>query len=681
MPDFMKPISIAEEPILTFGILLLMLIFVPLLFRQFKITGIAGLIIAGAIVGPNGLGLIEARGVIDVLGVVGLLYLMFMAGLEMNLNRFEKEKSNAIVFGSATFLIPMIIGTFVFTLFGFSLPASLLIASMFASHTLITYPIIMRLNLTQETSVSSAIGATVITDTAALLVLAGVARSVEGESSIVFWGTLAILFAIYLAFMFFALPRFSYHFFRLVDDSGRYTYVYVIGMMLICSWLAHIIGTEAILGAFLSGLAFNRLLTNKGTLKNRIDFFGDAFFIPLFLIFVGMQVDFSILFSDAYAWGIMGAMLITGIFSKWLAAYFTGKLLNFNTDQTWMVFGMTVTDGAATLAAVFIGFELGIFGVEVFNGAILLILATSLIGPPLVERFGFRLSGEIGSDQENISEKEQRILVPLSNPKTSTRLIELSSNICQTDKTYIYPLTVLNTVKDHLKKREQSTTLLELATGQIQASDHMAKPIFEANLNVADGIADAAKKYSITDIVIGWNGDISARVKVFGGIIDQLLHSATQRIFVCKLEQAIFSFKKAKIILSPKMGHDRHFKKLIQMLFLLAANLNMKVEVYYVMSEKIQLKNYADFTIKQIDPEFREFISFDLLTETSFDSLQPTDLLIVTNKHTQNYGWTHGINTIPRHMAKNYPQNSFIIAYPSGDDGSYSLDQSLIYSN
>jgi Kef-type K+ transport system membrane component KefB len=675
------PISIAEEPILTLGILLLMMIFVPLLFRQFKITGIVGLILAGAITGPNGLGWIEARGVIDVLGIIGLLYLMFMAGLEMNLSRFKKEKNDSLVFGSLTFLLPMISGTIIFLGLGFGMAASLLIASMFASHTLVTYPIITRLNLTREKSVSSAIGATVITDTAALLVIAVVARSVDGELGILFWGTLLLLFACYLVFMFYLLPRINDQFFRYVDDSGRYTFAYVLGMMLLCSWLAYVIGIEAILGAFLAGLAFNRLLSNKGALKNRIDFFGESFFIPIFLIFVGMQVDFRILFSDSFAWMVMLTMLLTGIVTKWLAAFMAGKILKFNSDQIWMMFGMSVTDGAATLAAVFIGYDLGLFGESVYNGAILLILITCLIGPIIVEKVGLKLTDKTTFELEKGFDKEQRVLVPLSNPATSSRLIEFSANICSDQDSTIYPLTILNSVKGAKDQRERADKILELATGQVHAVNHKVYPLFEVNFQVAEGVKLAAEKHTISDIVIGWSGELSTKIKVFGSTVDQVIESSSQQIFVCKIDRPIFTFQKVKLVVGHKMIHENKCIELINTLLQLAENINTPLEVHYLVSDKMPLRRYLNLLKGHIDMNFKEFNSFDLLLDKLFKELNSDDLLLVTNKQSGNYGWANGINTIPRRINQMFPENCFVISYLSRITEEPYSHSSLIYSN
>lgn len=673
-------ISIATEPILAFGILLLIILFIPLIFQKINLPGIVGLLLAGTIVGPKGFGFIEAAGVIDVLGKVGLLYLMFLAGLEINLDQFKKERKNTVVFGALTFLIPQTIGTLIFYWMGYSLPASLLIASMFASHTLVAYPIISRLGLMKEKSVSAAVGGTILTDTAALLVLAVVARSVEGDLDMMFWVTLTGLFSLYLAFMFIVLPKASFRFFQFVGEKGRFTYVYVIGMMLIAAWLAEVIGIEAIVGAFLAGLSFNRLLSNKGPLKNRVEFFGDAFFIPLFLIFVGMQVDIEVLSSGTDVWIIMGVMTATVVITKWLAAFASAKLLGFSNDQGWVIFGLTNSQAAATLAAVFVGMEVGLIGEEVLNGAIMMILVTCIIGPVVVEKFGYKLTDDSTADPESKPKVNQRIMVPISNPVTSDRLIELAANLRSQNSNPIYPLSVINTYIDAISQRERAQKILDTARDHIHAVNSEANPIIETNLNIAEGINIAAEKHAITDIVIGWNGEISTSMKVFGSVVDQLIETSDQQVFVCKLDQPISTFKKIRLIIPPKKAAGKTFSHLFGNLVRLAENLNTPLEIYHLSEDEDQINHNIDLLSPSLNIELNEYETFDLLMTHVMQDLQSSDLLIVTNKRSGTYGWAYGTNLVPRTMASEKPGASFIIAYAhSTEAGDYKTD--LIYSS
>jgi len=673
-------ISISSEPVLTFGLLLFIILIVPILFQKMRLPGIVGLLLAGTIVGPKGLGFIEAAGVIDVLGIVGLLYLMFLAGLEINLSQFKKERKNTLVFGALTFLIPQISGTFVFIWLGYSIPASILIASMFASHTLVAYPIITRLGLTKEKSVSTAVGGTIITDTIALLVLAVVARSVDGELNTLFWVTLIGLFSLYLVFMFFMLPKISYKFFKNMGEKGRFTYVYVIGVMLISSWLAQIIGIEAIVGAFLAGLALNPLLSNKGPLKNRVEFFGDAFFIPLFLIYVGMQVDTQALVSDLDVWVIMGAMTIVVIVTKWLAAFSSSKLLGFSNDQAWVIFGLTNSQAAATLAAVFVGMEVGLIGEEILNGAIMMILATCIIGPLIVEKYGMKLADDLTVEMVGEDKVRQRILVPLANPVTSAKLIEFASNLKADPRSPIFPLAVINTYKDGDAQRVRAQKTLEIAKGHIHAVNSEANPIVETNLNIAEGIRNAAHNHAFTDIVIGWNGVISTPIRIFGSILDQVLMTTKQQTYICKLEQSISTFRKLVIVLHPQSYTGRNFISMLESLFKLAENLNTQIEIIYFEQDEGKLNRDLYLTNSEQEKTLRSVETSDKIIDIVVNELSEPDLVIIVNNRSSKSSWNQMSVVLPRVMSTQKPSMSFVSVFPQTlENEDYMMD--ILYSN
>lgn len=673
-------ISIAKEPILTFGIILLITLLVPILFQRLKLPGIVGLLIAGSVVGQNGLGFIEAAGVIDVLGKVGLLYLMFLAGLEISLDQLKRDRTKIAVFGSLTFLIPQTVGTVVFLALGYDMLAALLIASMFASHTPVGYPIITRLGLTREPSVSTAIGGTIITDTAALLVLAVVARTVEGNMGVSFWVSFVALFALYVLAVFWLLPRISLKFFRSVGEVGRYTYVYVIGMMLLTAWLAQEIGIEAIVGAFFAGLAFNRLLSNKGPLKNRIEFFGDAFFIPLFLIYVGMLVDFKVMASSSEMWIVMSVMVLIVVVTKWGAAFLTGKLLNFSNDQSWVIFGLTNTQAAATLAAVIVGLQLGVFGTEILNGAIMMILVTCIIGPVVIEKYGMRLADDVTRELESEPTASQQVLVPLANPQTSARLIEFASNLKSRDMLSIYPLSVLDTLSDFQARRERATKLLDLAVGQIHAVNCTASPQLETNLNIAEGISLSAVKNGITDIVIGWNGEVSASTRIFGSILDQMLATTQQKTFVCKLDHPISTFRSIKLVIPPRSASVPAFQNMLTSLFTLIENLNVKLDIYHMASDRGLIDRAIQLTGSKQAAHLRPFESFDQLVEALVGDTLTTDLPIIAAIRNFDAGWAQGVNLLPRMLVRQLPDASFVVAYlENPEPGEYKLD--LLYTN
>lgn len=657
-------ISILTEPVLTFGILFLLILIVPILFQKIKLPGIVGLLLAGTIIGPMGFGLIETAGIIDVLGEIGLLYLMFLAGLGINMDQFKKEKKNTAIFGILTFLIPQTLGTLVFYWMGYPLASSLLVGCMIASHTLVGYPIITRMGLMKEKSVISSVGATIFTDIAALMALAVLARSVDGDLNLLFWVTLTGLFLLYLLFMFKVLPRFSFAFFQYIGEKGQAAFLYIIGTMLVASWLAEVIGIEAIIGAFLAGLAYNSLLSNKGPLKNRIEFFGDAFFIPLFLIYVGMQVDVRILTSSGSVWIVIGVLTFTVIAAKWLAAFASAKIIGFSNDQAWVSFGLTLPQAAATLATVFVGMEVGLIGEDILNGAIMTILVTCIIGPIVVERFGYKLAGQSELEEGVETSIHQRIMVPIANPATTIRLVEFASNIKTDSKDPIYPLSVINSYRDDGRQLERAEKTLEQANDHIHAVNSESKPLIRRNLNIASGIREASQKHSITDIVIGWDGRISTRVRVFGSIIDQMLEATTQQVFVCKLNQPIATFKKIRLIISPKRVSNKTYLNLFDTLLRLAENLNASVDIYHTSSEEQQINRYLDFLSPSVSVTSHKKRTYDQLRRECVKDMEDSDLLIATNERSTNYGWTYGTNLVPRMMSEQKPEASFVIAYP-----------------
>jgi len=284
-----------KNPVVIFSLVLFIILFAPIVLSRFKIPHIIGLILAGIIIGPYGLNLLLRDSSIVLFGTVGLQYIMFSAGLEIDLEEFRRNRFKSLVFGLYTFLLPMLLGTPVaYYLLGFSFPSALLLAGMFASHTLLAYPIASRYGIARIRSVTLTIGGTIITDILALLVLAAVTGMTRGDISVGFWLKLAVGTLIFGAIVFFLFPLVANWFFKNFEDNVA-QYIFVLAMVFLGAFLAEVAGLEAIVGAFLAGLALNRFIPHSSALMNRIDFVGNAFFIPFFLISVGMLVDFRVL--------------------------------------------------------------------------------------------------------------------------------------------------------------------------------------------------------------------------------------------------------------------------------------------------------------------------------------------------------------------------------------------------
>lgn len=353
--DFTLPL---KNPVLLFSLILFIILFAPILLNKLRIPHLIGLIIAGAIIGPNGFNLIARDMSIILFGTVGLQYIMFLAGLEIDLAEFKKNSSKSLVFGLLTFSIPMTIGTLVsFYVLEFSLPTSVLLASMFASHTLIAYPIVSKLGVAKNRAVNITVGGTMITDTLALLVLAVIAGMQTGEINQEFWIRLGVSVVAFGLVVMLIFPIIGRWFFKRFDDNIS-QYIFVLAMVFLGCTLAELAGIEAIIGAFLAGLALNRLIPHTSPLMNRIEFVGNALFIPFFLIGVGMLIDYKAFIKDWSTLEVAGVMTVCAIVGKYLPAFITQKIYGYSADERRLIFGLSNAQAAATLAAVLVGFNI-----------------------------------------------------------------------------------------------------------------------------------------------------------------------------------------------------------------------------------------------------------------------------------------------------------------------------------
>ena len=379
-----------EDPILKFLLILVIILAAPLLLNKLKIPYLLGLIIAGAVIGPHGLNLVLRDSSIILSGTAGLLYIMFLSGLDMDMSDFRKNGTRSLVFGLYTFCVPLLLGILAgYYILGFSIYSSILLAGLFASQTLIAYPIVSKLGIARDKAVTIAVGGTVITDTLALLLLTVIVGMVTGNTDDMFWYRLGISVVLCIAFIMQLFPLIGHWFFKHCSDNIS-QYIFVLVMVFLGAYLAHLAGLEPIIGAFLAGLALNRLIPRTSPLMNRIEFVGNAIFIPFFLIGVGMLIDYRAFFRDWESIKVAAVMIVLITAAKYIAALLTQKTFKLSSDQRTVIFGLSSAHVAATLAAVMVGYNvivgqtpdgepIRLLGESVLNGTILMILATCTI--------------------------------------------------------------------------------------------------------------------------------------------------------------------------------------------------------------------------------------------------------------------------------------------------------------
>lgn len=493
-----------HDPVFTFAVALSAVLLVPMLFRKLRLPDIVGLIIAGIVLGPHATGLIHSDSFVQPFGQVGLLYLMFLAGLEIDMHRFRREKRNSLVFGSITFLVPMVVGVSgALLLLGMDWAAALLLASMFASHTLLPYPIVQKLGLVKARSVTTAVGGTVLTDTLALLVLAVVAESSGGDLSTGFWVRLWVLLAVYVAVAFLTIPALGRWFFRRFSYESVPGFLFVIVIAYSFAALAPLAGLEPIIGAFLSGLALNLLIPERSRLMIRLGFIGESFFIPLFLISVGLMVNVSTLVGSGRVWVLLAFMVAGAYIAKYLAARLAGRLLGFSSSETGLLFGLSVNQTAATLAAVVVGVNLGIFSEDVLNGTILMILATCALGPVITDRHGRALAMEGRSEPLSSSGAPERVMIPVSSADQIEPLMSLAVLVRDPGAGQdLYPAMIVGSTEDGEEMLAEAERILAEAVVMAVEADVGVRPVTRMAGATLEGLMAAARDSRISTIIL-----------------------------------------------------------------------------------------------------------------------------------------------------------------------------------
>lgn len=375
-----------KSPAMVFALVLLIILLSPVFLKKIKAPAIIGLVISGIIVGPYGLNLLEKNAAINLFSTIGLLYIMFIAGLELDFKQFKKEDAKGMWFGILTFSVPLCVGFPVcyyylnYTFFG-----ALLVAAMFATHTLVAYPIISNYNLSKNKAVAITVAGTIFTDTLVLLLLSVITNAAKNQLSYLYWIKLLALLFLFVAFLFFVMPKISDWFFRKFEKEKELHYVYSLFVVFFSASISELIGLEAIIGAFFAGLSLSRSISHGSILMKRIKFTGNALFIPFFLISIGMLVDLKVLVSDVHSLYLALVLTSVALITKWTAAYMTQKIVGLSSLQRKVMFGLSTSHAAATLAIILVGYKSGIIDIYTINATVILILVTCLIATLVTE--------------------------------------------------------------------------------------------------------------------------------------------------------------------------------------------------------------------------------------------------------------------------------------------------------
>ena len=658
------------DPTWIFLLVLLIILFAPILLNKLRIPHIIGMILAGLVIGEHGFNILVRDSSFELFGKVGLYYIMFLAGLEMNMGDFKKNRGKAVMLGLLAFVIPIGIGLVTnMMLLQYSLVTSILLASMYASHTLVAYPIVIRYGVSRHRSVSIAVGGTAVTDTLTLLVLAVVGGLFKGESGGLFWLWLVVKVIFLGALIMYSFPRIGRWFFRRYDDNVM-QFIFVLAMVFLGAGLMEFVGMEGILGAFLAGLVLNRLIPHVSPLMNHLEFVGNALFIPYFLIGVGMLIDIHVIFGQGDALKVAAVMIVVALVGKWIASWLTQKIYKMAPIERELMFGLSNAQAAATLAAVLVGYNIilpngeRLLNEDVLNGTVLLILVTCVVSSFITERAARKIAMCEAHLEEERTVEAERILIPVANPDTIEYLMNLSLLIRDTkQKDNLLALNVINDNNTSEGLELRGKRYLEKAAMITASADVPLRQITRYDLNIASGIIHTAKEYEVTDVIIGLHRKVNIVDSFFGMLAENLLKGLHREVMIAKFLIPINTIRRIIIAVPPKAEYEAGFQKWVEHFCRMGGTLGCRVHFFANEETTVQLQALVKKKYGQTLTDFSRLDDWgDLLILTG--QVNYDHLLVVISARRGSISYDSSFEKLPAQLSKYFSNNSLIVLYP-----------------
>jgi Kef-type K+ transport system membrane component KefB len=669
--DFSLPL---KNPVIIFSLVLFIILFAPILLKKIKVPHIIGLILAGVAVGPYALNLLRRDSSIVLFGTVGLLYIMFLAGLEIDMTEFKKNKFRIIMFGLTTFLLPLIFGSLAsYYILGYGWLSSVLLASMFSTHTLVSYPIASKYGVSRNRAVALAVGGTMITDILALLILAIIAGMTKEEVSPTFWITLSISTVVFVGTIFFIFPIIIRWFFKKNEDSIS-QYIFVLAIVFLASFLAEAAGIEAIIGAFFAGLVLNKFIPHSSPLMNRIDFVGNALFIPFFLIGVGMLVNFNVLFHGWGALKVAGVIVVVAIATKYLAAWITQKTFKLLPDEGKMIFGLSTSHAAATLAIILVGYNIIIgetaggepirlLDEDILNGTILLILISCAISSFVVEKASDNLAKLEAEEAGEVPETTEKILISLAYPDTVSELVDFG--LMLKPKKSSIPVYALNIISDDTNDETtefRAKKMMEKAIHQAAATENTIIPLTRYDMNISNGIIYTIKEQSITDVLIGMHKDTNQK-DFLGPITNNIISKSGETVFIYKGVQPFNTLKRMVVAIVPGAELELGFEHWFTRLATIAKTGGLTLHFFADENTNQQLKRLNMQSATPVEASYNTFNNWEDFLILSRE-LKQNDFFAIVSSRKDHASYIPQLEKLPYYLSKYFLNNSFLIVYP-----------------
>ena len=656
---------------MTFFVMLCIILFAPIIMSLLRIPHIVGMVLAGVAIGPHGLNILANDRAIELFGHVGLYYIMLLAGLEMNTSDLRKNRTRTFTHGILAFIIPMAIGFALNkSVLGYGFVTSALLASMYASHTLIAYPTVLRYGLSGERSVTIAVGATAITDTLTLLVLAMVGGIFKGNITGGYWLLLFVKIAVVFCAIIYGFPPIARRFFRRYEDNVT-QFIFVLAMTFLGAGMMELIGMEGLLGAFLTGLVLNRYVPNVSPLMFNLEFVGNALFIPYFLIGVGMMVNVRILFGGLGTLQVAAVMIAVALASKWLASLATQKIFGMKAIEREMIFGLSNAQAGATLAAVLVGYNLllpngqRVLNDDVLNGTIILILVTCVFSSFTTERASriMALKSRAATPQEDGGDDE-KIMVPVRDPATADTLTSLA--VMVRNKKLSRGLVALNVVYDdnnRLDNQERGRRLMARVEKVAGYSDVRVQTQVRIATNITNGIKHAFKEFNASEIILGMNSRQDDRHHYLGELAQSLYNGLSRQIMLVRCRQPLNTLRRIQVAVPSKAEFEPGFYRWLERLARLATNLECRLQFHGRRETMSLISEYMQNTHPGARTQYTPMGHWNELPQLAA-SIAEDNLFVVVTARKGTVSYKAALDHLQDELAQHFRGQNLMIIYP-----------------
>ena len=660
------------DPTLIFFVVMLIILFAPIIMGKLRIPHIIGMVLAGVAVGKYGFNILARDDSFELFGKVGLYYIMFLASLEMDMEGLKRNKGRFLGFGLLTFALPLVLTYFAsISLLHYPVFASLLLGCLMASNTLIAYPIVGRYGLQRKPSVTLSVGSSMISLLMALVALTAIVASYGGDTSVWFWLLFVGKFVGYCVAMFLLIPRFTRWFLRRYSDAVM-QFIFVMSMLFMSAAASEVVGLEGIIGAFVAGIILNRYIPHVSPLMNRIEFIGNALFIPYFLIGVGMLINVRLLFEGST---IIIAMLVIagfGTLGKAIAAYTAASMFRLPKSSGNMMFGLTSAHAAGAIAMLMIGMRVELepgkplVTDDMLNSVVLMILVTCIISTMMTERAAQQITlrdREMPSDDKPAT-AEEKILIPLKYPEYAQRLVNLAMLMRNPkNTTQLVGLNVVYDDDDMQHNMEKGGQLLERMAQYSASADMTMQTQVRVAANIANGIRHAFKEFRATDIIIGMHMHPEVSQKFWGAFHQSLFNGLNSQIIMARLNQPLPTIRRIKVAVPSRAQFEPGFYRWLERLSRLACNMECHTEFHGRGDTLPLIAEYIRHYHPTMRCSFTEMTHWNEMPRIA-ESIQSDHLFVVVTARKGTVSFKNALEHLPEEIKHHFSGSNIMIIFP-----------------